>query len=135
MHYSFICFIVLFAFTARKAPSSLIKILLHENLCIPTHIVYLYSTLRFLSTPERKNDLFTFVNKYFVSSSGNRTHNQLILHSHFVPLCYDWPQNILIIFLNLYSPSTAVNSLHKIILFCLTDISFIKLALSARRLV
>ena len=26
------------------------------------------------------------VNKYFISSSGDQTHNQLILQSHFVPL-------------------------------------------------
>ena len=31
------------------------------------------------------------LNKYFFSSSKDRTHNQSILQSHFVPLRYDWP--------------------------------------------
>ena len=45
------------------------------------------STPHFTSTPERRN-----VNKYFISSSGDRTHNQSILQSHFVPLRHNWPQ-------------------------------------------
>ena len=32
------------------------------------------------------------INKYFISSSGDRTHNQSILQSHFVPLRHDQPQ-------------------------------------------
>ena len=31
------------------------------------------------------------LNKYFISSSGDRTHNQSVLQSHLVPLRYDWP--------------------------------------------
>ena len=44
------------------------------------------SSPRFASTPERRNE-----NKYFTSSSGDRTHNQSVLQSHFVPLRHDWP--------------------------------------------
>ena len=36
------------------------------------------------STPKRRNGNINF-NKYFISSSGDRSHNQSILHSHFVP--------------------------------------------------
>ena len=32
------------------------------------------------------------LSKYLISSSGDRTHNQLRLHSHFVPLRHDRPQ-------------------------------------------
>ena len=46
------------------------------------------STSRFASTPERRNKNI-IVNKYFISSSGDRTHNQSILQSHFVPLRHD----------------------------------------------
>ena len=35
------------------------------------------STLRFASTPERRNENIN-VNKYFISSSGDRTHNQSV---------------------------------------------------------
>ena len=31
--------------------------------------------------------------KYFISSSGDRTHNQSVLQSHFEPLRHDWPQD------------------------------------------
>ena len=31
------------------------------------------------------------LSKYFISSSGDRTHNQSVLQSHFVPLRHDWP--------------------------------------------
>ena len=31
------------------------------------------------------------LNKYFISSSGDRTHNQSVLQSHFVSLHHDWP--------------------------------------------
>ena len=47
------------------------------------------STPRFASTPERRNENIN-VNKYFISSSGDRTHNQSILQSHFVALRHDW---------------------------------------------
>ena len=30
------------------------------------------------------------LSKYFISSSGGRTHNQSVLQSHFVPLRHDW---------------------------------------------
>ena len=51
------------------------------------------STPRFASTPERRNGNIN-VSKYFISSNGDRTHNQLVLQSHFVPLRHDWPQVI-----------------------------------------
>ena len=41
----------------------------------------------FVSMPEQTNENI----KYFISSSGNLTHNQSILQSHFVPLPHDWP--------------------------------------------
>ena len=47
------------------------------------------SAPRFASTPVRKNRNIHF-NKYFISSSGDRTHNQSVLQSHFVPLRHDW---------------------------------------------
>ena len=54
------------------------------------------------STPERRNENLN-VNKYFTSSSGDRTHNQSILQSHFVPMRPDWPlfctYSIILIFL------------------------------------
>ena len=43
------------------------------------------------STPERRNGDIN-LNKYFISSSGDRTHNQSVLQSHFVPLRHAWPQ-------------------------------------------
>ena len=49
---------------------------------------------RFSSTPERRNGNIN-VNKYFIFSSGNRTHNQSILQSHFVPLRHDKPYHLL----------------------------------------
>ena len=50
------------------------------------------STPRFASTPERRNGNIHGLSKYFISSSGDRTHNQSILQSHLVPLRHDWPQ-------------------------------------------
>ena len=44
----------------------------------------------FASTPERRNGNIN-LNKYFISSSGDRTLNQTVLQSHFVPLRHDWP--------------------------------------------
>ena len=41
----------------------------------------------FALEPERINENIN-VNKYFISSSGDRTHNQSILQSHYVPLCH-----------------------------------------------
>ena len=35
------------------------------------------------------------VSKYFISSSGDRTHNQSILQAHFVLLRHEWPQQII----------------------------------------
>ena len=49
------------------------------------------STSRCTSVPERKNGNID-LNKYFISSSGDRTHNQSVLQSHFVSLRHDWPQ-------------------------------------------
>ena len=43
--------------------------------------------ITFALYPVRRNEN---VNKYFISSSGDRTHNQSI--SHFMPLRHDWPQ-------------------------------------------
>ena len=45
------------------------------------------------STPERINEN---INKYFISTSGDRTHNQSRLQSHFVPLRHDWRHKIYI---------------------------------------
>ena len=39
---------------------------------------------------ERRNGNINLT-KYFISSSGDRTHNQSVLQSHFVPLHHDWP--------------------------------------------
>ena len=47
---------------------------------------------RLTSTPERKrSDGNINSSKYLISSSGDRTHNQSVLQSHFVPLRRDWP--------------------------------------------
>ena len=46
------------------------------------------STPLFTSTPERRNGNI-YLCKYFISSSGDRTHNQSVLQSHIVPLCHD----------------------------------------------
>ena len=48
------------------------------------------STPRLASTPGRRNRNIN-LSKYFISWSGDRTHNQSILQSHFVPLRHDWP--------------------------------------------
>ena len=47
---------------------------------------------RFISTPEQGNGNINIINKYFISSSGDRTHNQSRLQSHFVSLRHEWPQ-------------------------------------------
>ena len=47
------------------------------------------STPLFASTPEWRNENIN-VNKYFISTSGYRFHNQSILLSHFVNLRRDW---------------------------------------------
>ena len=44
------------------------------------------STPRFVSTPERRNENIS-LNKYFISSSGHRTHNQLIYSRHTLCPC------------------------------------------------
>ena len=49
------------------------------------------STPRFALTTERRNGNIN-LSKYFISSSGNRTHNQSVLQSHLVPLRHDRPQ-------------------------------------------
>ena len=36
------------------------------------------------------------LSKYFISSSGDLTHNQSILQSHFVPLRHDWPHDCIL---------------------------------------
>ena len=46
---------------------------------------------RFTSTPERRNENIN-LNEYFNSSSGDRTHNQWRLQSHFEPMRHDWPE-------------------------------------------
>ena len=53
----------------------------------------------FVSTPEQRNKN---VNKYLISSSGDRTHNQSVtVKSHFVPLRHYWPRPELCIILNI----------------------------------
>ena len=47
----------------------------------------------FASTPERRNENIN-INKYLISWSGDRTYNQSILQSHFVPLRYDRPHEL-----------------------------------------
>ena len=49
------------------------------------------STPRFASSPERRKGNIN-LNKYFISSSGDRTHNLSVLQSYFVPLRRDWPR-------------------------------------------
>ena len=50
----------------------------------------------FVSTLERINlNKYTSLNKYLISSSVNRTYNQLRLHAHFVSIRHDWAQNLL----------------------------------------
>ena len=49
------------------------------------------STPRLASTPERRNGNKN-LSKYFISSRGDRTHNQSVLQSQFVLLRYDWPR-------------------------------------------
>ena len=51
------------------------------------------STPRLISTPERRNENIN-LSKYLISSSGDRTHNQSVLQSHFVPLRHDWPLHL-----------------------------------------
>ena len=64
-------------------------------------IEYWYSTSHFVSTPERRNKNIN-LNKYFISSNGDRTHNQSILQTHFVPLRHDGPRRMVYIILNKY---------------------------------
>ena len=47
------------------------------------------STSHFALTPERRNENIN-VGKYFNPSSGDRTHNQSILQSHYVILRLNW---------------------------------------------
>ena len=49
---------------------------------------------RFILTPEQRNGNIN-LSKYFISSGGDRTHNQSILQSHFEPLRHDWPRILL----------------------------------------
>ena len=58
-----------------------------EALCVE----WQNSTPRLSSTPERRNGNIN-LSKYFISSSGDGTHNQSVLQSHFVPRRHDWPQ-------------------------------------------
>ena len=60
-----------------------------ETLCVE----WQNSTPRLTSTPERRNGKLN-LSKYFISSSGDRTHNQSVLQSHFVPLRHDWPLKV-----------------------------------------
>ena len=50
------------------------------------------STPRLTSTPERR-DRNINLSKYFISSSGDRAHNQSVLESYFGSLRRDWPQS------------------------------------------
>ena len=45
------------------------------------------------STPERRNGKIN-LSKYFISSSGDPTHNKSVLQSHFVSQRHDWPHLI-----------------------------------------
>ena len=62
----------------------------------------------FASTPEQRNENIN-LNKYFISSSGDRTHNQSILQSHFVPLRHDWPQSNSVVILYFGTQDAALN--------------------------
>ena len=48
---------------------------------------------RFASTPEGRNGNI-HLSKYFISSRGDRTHNQSVLQWHFVPLRHGWPTSL-----------------------------------------
>ena len=48
------------------------------------------------STPEQRNGNIN-LSKYFISLSGDWTHNQSVLQAHFVPLRQDWPQKYMTI--------------------------------------
>ena len=43
-------------------------------------------------TPKRRNGII--LNKYLISSSGDRTHKQSRLQSHFVPMRHAWPREL-----------------------------------------
>ena len=68
------------------------------------------STPRFASTPKRRNGNIN-LSKYLISSNGDRTHNQSVLQSHFVPLRHDWSRS----------------HINFIFVICISKISFIKL--------
>ena len=55
------------------------------------------------ATPEGRNGNIN-LNKYFISSDGSRTHNQLCLQSHFVTLCHDRPLIIICIYFEFKFP-------------------------------
>ena len=44
--------------------------------------------------PRHQSEENINLSKYFISSNGDRTHNQSVLQSHFVPLRNDWPQHL-----------------------------------------
>ena len=48
-------------------------------------------TVALCSIPDRRKENIN-LDEYSLSSSGDRTHNQSRLQSHFVPLRDDWPQ-------------------------------------------
>ena len=50
------------------------------------------------------------INKYFISSSGDQTHIQSILQTHFVPLRHDWPYDLIFISINYQGTSVTVNA-------------------------
>ena len=50
------------------------------------------STPRFALRPDRRNGNIN-LNKYLISSSGDRIHNQSRLQSHFMPLRHDRPRH------------------------------------------
>ena len=60
------------------------------------------STPHLASTPERRNGNIN-LSKYFISSSGIRTHNQSVLQSHLVPLRHDRPHSLQLRFIKISS--------------------------------
>ena len=53
------------------------------------NVLHAVSHIQQGTTPERRNENVN-VNKYFFPSSGDLTHNQSILQSHYLPLRHDW---------------------------------------------
>ena len=62
-------------------------------------------------TPERVKENINF-SKNFICSSGDRTHNQSVLQSHFVPLRHDWPQQLYIIMKSILKLTESVKQIN-----------------------